>query len=218
MRLELGTPIHCSDAEIGELADVVIDPLSKQITHVVVRTTHGKVAPSRLIPIELVDRGAEGEIRLTCTSEEASKLDPVQDFAYVKLDEMPVDDPKWDVGIERALALPYYQTDDPAFAYPYDDHVGVTYDRVPKGEVEVRRSSVVSTSDDEAVGHVDGFLVDDSDCITHIVLARGHLWKKREITIPLNAIDKVETDMVTLKLTKKELGELPAVKVRRFGS
>jgi sporulation protein YlmC with PRC-barrel domain len=218
MRLELGTPVRCTDAELGELADVVIDPLSKQITHVVVRSTHGKVAPSRLVPIHLVDRSAERDICLTCTAEEASKLDPVQDFAYVRLDELPVDDPKWDVGIERALALPYYQTDDPAFAYPYDDHVGVTYDRVPKGEVEIRRSSVVSSSDEDAVGHVDGFLVDDSDCITHIVLARGHLWKKREVTIPLSAIDKVETDLVTLKLTKQELGELPAVKVRRFGA
>jgi sporulation protein YlmC with PRC-barrel domain len=216
MRLELGTPVRCTDAELGELADVVIDPLSKQITHVVVRSTHGKIAPSRLIPIDLVDRDAERDICLTCTAGEASKCDPVQDFAYVRLDEMPVDDPKWDVGIERALALPYYQTDDPSFAYPYDDHVGVTYDRVPKGEVEVRRSSVVSTSDDEAVGHVDGFLVDDDDHITHIVLARGHLWKKREVTIPMNAIDKVETDLVTLKLTRQELGELPAVKVRRL--
>jgi sporulation protein YlmC with PRC-barrel domain len=216
MRLELGTPVRCTDAELGELADVVIDPLSKQITHLVVRSRHGKIAPSRLIPIDLVDRDAEGDICLTCTAEEASRCEPVQDFAYVRLDEMPVDDPKWDVGIERALALPYYQTDDPSLAYPYDDHVGVTYDRVPKGEVEVRRSSVVSTSDDEAVGHVDGFLVDDEDHITHIVLARGHLWKKREVTIPLSAIDKVETDIVTLKLTKRELGELPAVKVRRF--
>jgi len=216
MRLELGTAVRCTDAELGELADVVIDPLSKQSTHVVVRSTHGKIAPSRLIPIHLVDRDAERDICLTCTAEEASKCDPVQDFAYVRLDEMPVDDPKWDVGIERALALPYYQTDDPSFAYPYDDHVGLNYDRVPKGEVEVRRSSVVSTSDDEAVGHVDGFLVDDSDHITHIVLARGHLWKKREVTIPMSAIDKVETDLVTLKLTRQELGELPAVKVRRL--
>jgi sporulation protein YlmC with PRC-barrel domain len=217
MRLELGTPVRCADAEFGELADLVIDPLSKRITHLVVRSTHGNVAPSRLIPIDLVDRDAERDICLTCTAEEASKFDPVQDFAYVRLDEMPVDDPKWDVGIERALALPYYQTDDPSLAYPYDDHVGVTYDRVPKGEVEVRRLSVVSTSDEEAVGHVDGFLVDDGDHITHIVLARGHLWKKREVTIPMSAIDKVETDLVTLKLTKQELGELPAVKVRRFG-
>ena len=216
MRLELGTPVRCTDAELGELADVVIDPLSKRISHVVVRSTHGKIAPSRLIPIDLVDRDAERDIRLTCTAEEASKCDPVQDFAYVRLDEMPVDDPKWDVGIERALALPYYQTDDPSFAYPYDDHVGVTYDRVPKGEVEVRRSSVVSTSDEQAVGHVDGFLVDDGDHITHIVLARGHLWKKREVTIPMSAIDKVETDLVTLKLTRQELGQLPAVKVRRL--
>jgi sporulation protein YlmC with PRC-barrel domain len=216
MRLELGTPVRCTDDKLGELADIVIDPLSKQITHVVVRISHGKLEPSRLVPIELVRRDDEREICLSCSREEASKLDIVQDFAYVRLDEMPVDDPNWDVGIERAMALPYYQTDDPTFAYQYDDHVGVTYDRVPKGEVEIRRSSPVVTSDDHVVGHVDGFLVDSGDQITHVVLQHGHLWNKREITIPLKAIAKVETDSVTLGVTKRELGELPEVRVRRW--
>ena len=218
MRLELGTRVRCTDDELGELADVVIDPLSRQITHVVVQSSHGKVGPSRLVPIDLVRKDLEREIALTCSVEEACRLETVQDFAYVRLDQLPVEDPNWDVGIERAMALPYYQTDDPAFAYPYDNHVGVAYDRVPKGEVEVRRSSAVTTSDGHVVGEVDGFLVDKGDQITHLVLQRGHLWKKSEVTIPLGAIEKVETDSVTLGLTKQELEELPAVRVHRWHS
>jgi hypothetical protein len=68
------------------------------------------------------------------------------------------------------------------------------------------------------VGEVDGFLVDKGDQITHLVLQRGHLWKKSEVTIPLGAIEKVETDSVTLSLTKQELEELPAVRVHRWHS
>jgi uncharacterized protein YrrD len=82
--------------------------------------------------------------------------------------------------------------------------------------VEVRRSSVVSTSDDEAVGHVDGFLVDDTDHITHFVLERGHLWGRREVTVPIGAVASVESDAVTLTLSKDEVGDLPSHRVHRW--
>jgi hypothetical protein len=32
---------------------------------------------------------------------------PVQEFAYLRLGEFPLDDPDWDVGIEDVLGLPY---------------------------------------------------------------------------------------------------------------
>ena len=66
-----------------------------------------------------------------------------------------------------------------------NSHVTVRYDRIPKGEVELRRASAVHSSDGHHLGHVDGFVVDDQEHITHIVLERGHLWGKREIAIPV---------------------------------
>ena len=52
----------------------------------------------------------------------------------------------------------------------------MTYDRVPKGEVEIRRSSAVTSADGHDLGQVDGFLVDGEAHITHFILERGHLW------------------------------------------
>lgn len=37
MRLELGGRVDCSDGTFGELADVVIDPTTKRVTHLVVK-------------------------------------------------------------------------------------------------------------------------------------------------------------------------------------
>ncbi len=213
MRLELGTRVNCGGKEYGKLADVVIDPLSRQVTHLVVRSEQG---PTRLVPIGLAERG-EGELSLRCSVDEANKLEPVQDVAYLRLGEFPVQDPDWDVGIERVLAMPYYETGDPFTNPPSQtEQTAVAYDRVPKGEVEIRRASAVTSSDGSVVGHVDGLLVDDDDHVTHVVLERGHLWRRRDVTIPLSAIDKVETDSVTLNLTKGELEDLPAVPVRRW--
>ena len=49
MRLELGTSVRCTDDTFGELADVVIDPISKRLTHLVVRPRH-EDGLARLVP------------------------------------------------------------------------------------------------------------------------------------------------------------------------
>ena len=89
------------------------------------------------------------------------------------------------------------------------------YDRVPKGEVEIRRKSLVSSSDGHVLGHVDGFVVDDSQHISHVVLEHGHLWGKHEVAIPIGAVAEVEDDAVTLSLSKAEVGDLERVSLDR---
>ncbi len=37
MRLDLGSPVRCTDDAFGELADVVIDPETRRVTHLVVQ-------------------------------------------------------------------------------------------------------------------------------------------------------------------------------------
>ena len=114
--------------------------------------------------------------------------------------------------------MPYYRELDgvTAIGPDYDTHVTVRYDRVPKGDVELRRASPVRSSDEHHVGHVDGFVVDDEDHITHVVLEAGHLWGKREITIPIGAIASIQSDVAVLSLTKDQVGELDAVRVHRW--
>jgi hypothetical protein len=63
---------------------------------------------------------------------------------------------------------------------------------------------------------VDCFLVDHDEHITRLVLERGHLWGRRDVTIPIGAVAKVETDDVTLSLTKDQVGSLPEMAVRRW--
>ena len=217
MRLELGKTIRCSDDVFGELADVVIDPISKRVTHLVAEPKGGH-GEARLVPIALVEaRGdEETEILLSCTTEEVQALDHVQEVAFLRLGEAPKGDPDWDVGVENVLALPYYEGSEITGFAGGMGETDIMYDRVPKGEVEIRRSSTVSATDDDFLGKVDGFVVDD-DHITHFVLEHGHLWGKREITIPIGAVAKVETDAITLNLSKAEVEALPSLKVHRGG-
>ena len=218
MRIEIGNRVRCTDGVYGKLADIVIDPLEKRVTHLVVQPEQGE-GEARLVPIQLA-KGSEDEQReleLVCTLDEAEGFESVHEAAYLRLGESPAQDPDWDVGVEDVLALPYYAGPDVG-EYPVelDSHVTMDYDRVPKGEVEVRRASAVISADGHSLGEVDGFVVADEH-ITHFVLERGHLWGRKEVTIPIGAVAKVESDAVHVALSKDEVGALPAVRVGRDG-
>ena len=219
MRLDLGSPVRCTDDAFGELADVVIDPTSRCVTHLVVQPRRLS-EPARLVPIEMASGGeaANETIVLDGSIEEISQLEEVSETAYLRLGEFPVEDPDWQVGVEEILAQPYYESFDAAGVAPiaYDDHVTWTYDRIPKGEVEIRRASPVTSSDGHHLGHVDGFVVDGREHIGHLVLEHGHLWGKREVVIPIGAVARVETDAVVLTLSKDEVGALESHRVHRW--
>src|SRR5689334_8434133 len=144
MRLDPGHTVRCTDGEYGELADVVIDPHSRRLTHLVVEPRH---EPERatLVPAELVVAGEDGSvIALRATADEVAHLPLVRETDYLRIDQAPVSDPDWDVGIENVLAMPYFMPvgmdiDMP----PIEDPVELVYDRVPKGEVEIERTSPV---------------------------------------------------------------------------
>jgi sporulation protein YlmC with PRC-barrel domain len=193
MQLDLGTRVECADEIFGRLVDVVIDPTSRRVTHLVVERDRDSWL-ARLVPVQLAERGddATGAIVLPATVDEVRRLPPIHEVSY---------------------PLPYY----PAYGLePTPVDYAVSYDRVPKGEVEIRRASEVDSADGHRLGHVDGFLVDEDELITHVVLEQGPPWERREVAVPIGAVTQVATDAVTLRLTKDEVAALPVVEIRRW--
>jgi hypothetical protein len=93
-----------------------------------------------------------------------------------------------------------------------DGPQAITYDRVPLGEVEVRRGEHVHATDG-AIGKVQGLVVDPSDHhVTHVLLDEGHLWGQKTVAIPISAVKDVQ-DGVRLNLTKDEVRDLPPVEI-----
>ena len=214
MRLELGSVVRCTDLPFGELADVVVDPVSRRVTHLVVQPPdrHDR---ARLVPVERASAAGD-DIALDCSVADVEALEPVHESAYLRVGELPVADPEWEIGTQDVLALPLYQEmDGMGSVIDPDPHVIVNYDRIPKHEVEIRRSSAVMSADGHHLGHVEGFLVGAGDT-ADIVLERGHLWGRREIVIPAAAVERVQNDSITLSLTKDEVGALAARRVHRW--
>jgi len=214
MRLEIGSRVDGADQKFGKLVDVVIDPTSRRVTHLVVESDHERWL-ARLVPVELAEAADDpsGGIVLRATVEDLRQLPGVHETAYLRLDGFPVEDPDWDIGIEEVLALPYYSAYD---LEPAPIDYAVTYDRIPKHEVEIRRASTVDSADGHRLGHVDGFLVDGDELITHIVLEQGPPWERRKVAVPISALARIETDAATLSLSKAEVAALQPVEVRRW--
>ena len=169
-----------------------------------------------MVPITVARPGADGtHILLDCTVVEAARYPSVGEIARSPLSQASIDDPDWDVGVQDVVAVPQYGGG--AFieygAEP-DPNMMITYDRVPKGSVEIRHASIVTTADGYDAGRVEGFLL-DAGRITHIVLHRGHLWGKREIAIPIEAVSVIGTDELSIGLSKAEVGALPELPVSR---
>jgi uncharacterized protein YrrD len=216
MRLEPGCAVVCTDAECGEIADVVIDPTTRRVTHVVVEPHH-EHGSAHLVPMALVTQsGDRAPVALRCTTKELEALPHVQELAFLRVGDGHVDDPEWDVGLTSVLAMPYYEPLGLDAGMPYVGDTEMIYDRVPKGEVEIQRSSAVEDASHHHLGHVDGFVVDADSAITHVVLERGHLWGRREVTIPISAVASVVNDVVTLKVGRDDVEAMPSVRLHRW--
>jgi sporulation protein YlmC with PRC-barrel domain len=209
MKLELGTSIRCADGATRELVDVVIDSSSSRVTHLVIQPAQ-HAEDARLVPISLASRAEDGEseISLNCGAADLERFDPVHKFEILGAGERPNEDPKWDVGVEDIVVAPNYApTAFGDYGGSLDSDVTISYDRVPKGEIELRHASSVYSADGHHLGSVDAVVVDDGDRLTHLLLERGHLWWKLDVALPASAISKFESDMLTLGLTKRELGK-----------
>ncbi len=208
LTLRIGSPVACSDGDYGELADVVIAPESRRVTHVVI-APGGHHEQARLVELGHV-AGDGARLTLDCSREQADGLPEVQDTAYVRIgDDLPAGEGSV-VGVQDIVTMPIedYGTFGVA-AMDLDDRYLVTYDRIPAGEVEVRGRSEIRSSDGKHVGHVDGVVVDRAGALTHLLLEHRHLWGSRtHVRIPAGAIEGIEDDLVRLAVTKDQLEQL----------
>jgi uncharacterized protein YrrD len=203
MNLALGTTVRCSDGAVRELADIVVDGPGRRVTHLVVQPKR-QHEEARLVSLELVGEDANGGVSLFCTAETLDGLERVREYAYLPAGQQPEESPQWDVGVEDVLVVPSVEPLD--MAEPeFDPNVNLMYDRVPKGEVELRVTSSVYSKDEHRLGSVNGVVVGEDGALTVLTLQRGHLWWRREMSVPVDAIASLENDVVTLAVDKNEL-------------
>jgi sporulation protein YlmC with PRC-barrel domain len=210
---EIGAKVRCTDGVCGKLLSVVIDPLARAVTHIVVEPEH-RWGLGRLVPLDQLAsaQGAAGELQLRCTLEEFERYESAEETEFITAE-----------GAEfgyagNVLSLPYYGL---GLGRPGLDDFGgnapqpIVYEKLPVGEVAVRRGQPVDATDGR-IGKVQGLVIDRADGhVTHVLLQEGHLWGKREVALPISVVESVgaEGAGVRLRLSKDEIDQLPPVDI-----
>ena len=198
MDIPLNVQVHCEDGLCGHSTEVVLDPKTDEITHLVVKEAHAPHA-ERLVPISLVRDTTPHLILLSCNKEKLARRDP-----FVELEA-------------EQIQVPHYVGDYGEFPVSIPETMWITkeHQAVPWGELGVHRHARIEATDGP-VGQLDEFLIEpETQHVTHLVLREGHLWGEKTVTIPVSEIDRIEEKVIHLKLDKQGIGALPVIPIRR---
>jgi hypothetical protein len=172
MPFRIGADASCSDEACGHVSRIIVDPVAREVTHLVVDQKN-RNGSGRLVPVDLVD-ATTGQLRLRCTLAEFQALQPAQ-----KTEVVPDLDPTGGEDSPRRVNfLPaYFGAFVPGMRGPGRPEAPreVTVDSVPSGEVDIRRELTVCATDGE-IGQVQGLVVEPGGHhVTHVLL-QGHRW------------------------------------------
>ncbi len=194
MNLPTKAEVHCSDGTAGIITYVIGNLTNYQVTHLVVKSLRPPF-PEYLVPVDRVEHTFPHRIELKCTWSEIGKMEP---FAYEE----------------------YVRTETPTYlGYPYilpiisvNEEVPieapVKYHAFAPGEFAVCPGAQVVTSDG-TVGEVDELRIDSTSMqVTHLVLRERHVFQQKEIAIPVAQIDRVDPDVIYLKLDQQSIETL----------
>lgn len=202
---QIGAEVVAGDGFAGHLTWVVVDPVAGRLTHIVVEPEH-RVGLGRLVPVDtVVDPGPP--VRLSCTLEELHGRPVAEETAFLP--------GSGQAGYPAAqvLSWPYFGLGGPGpiGAIASAPTEPVVYDKVPLGEVEVRRGDPVRASDGD-IGSVQGLVVDPADgCVTHVLLQEGHLFGRKQVAIPISSIRPGERGGIEVALRREDVKALPPV-------
>ena len=205
MDLPARAQVYGGGAHLGHATTLVIDPVSKTVTHLAVRAG-GLLGSERLVPISAVQATHKNRIDLKCDEAAFKKFPHFTETQFIDLDDMPFDD--------------YGHWEGAGMSWPYAsvelEHLPVGVDLVPPGECAVTRGMRVDASDGR-VGQVDEFAVEpQSGHISHLIMRDRHVFSRRDIFVPVSDIREIGDEHVLLKLSKHEVAQLESLPVRRL--
>jgi uncharacterized membrane protein len=143
--IPLNAKVECADGPCGQSVTVIVNPVTREVTHFVVEDKGLPYPSERLVPVEQVLETSSDLVRLGCTRAQVAEMESFVETQYV----------------DGELLVP-------------------------------------------ASGH-----------ITHLILQKGHLFGKREVMLPLTALERVMQETVYLQIDKKAVRQLPSIPVKR---
>jgi uncharacterized protein YrrD len=212
MQFKEGANVFTSDGqEVGDVDRVVLDPVTKDITHLVVRKGF-LFTEDKVVPVELVDSATEERVVLKGV-EDLEALPNFEETYYVR-----VTGTDKEVSRTPGYVRPYYWYP-PAHinwwsatrysVYPPPPYVLEVRRNIPEGTVPLKEGAHVIASDDGHVGDIERVFADPTeDRATHLLISKGLFLKERKV-VPTSWIARVSEEEVHLAVGSNLLEDLP---------
>jgi uncharacterized protein YrrD len=212
--------------KVGRVDRVVLDPRTKEVTHLVVRK--GLVLTTdKVLPVAMVRQTTEEAVTLDRNATDLERLPDFEETHYVN-----VDDAEWNerraagASAARARAREYSPAmywypptsvlapgQAAAATVPYYEMPAVaateTTRNIPDNTVALKEGADVVSADGEKVGSVERVFAErDTNRATHLLVSQGMLFQSHK-PIPTTWIEAVTEDEVRLAVSSKLLKALP---------
>jgi uncharacterized protein YrrD len=191
--------------QVGSLNRVVVDPNTRVLTDIVVRTGALFNHEERVVPLEFIAETTADQIVLREEAGDLKTLPPFEEEHIVDTEENTGGSPG-----EIVQPLGYGS---PVIGTPMPTTIGEEFvtridQNIPEGSVAVKEGAKVISADGKNVGDVERIFTGiPNEQITHLLISRGKLSKKTKL-LPIEWVDNLAEDEVTLRVNKVSVDNL----------
>ena len=215
MQFKQGTKVYTTDdKDIGSVDRVVLNPKTKEVTHLIVRKGF-LLSEDKIIPLALIASANEDRVTLRGSTTDLDSLLPFEETHFVPLDETDVQMAAYPIG----FAAPFYLYEpmgssmfypDLAAAYANEKPYGAeTQKNIPEDSIALREGARVITADGQDVGSVKRiFTQPENDRATQLLISNGVIFKEQKM-IPVGWIEDIQEDEIHLNVSTAMLKGLP---------
>jgi uncharacterized protein YrrD len=212
MQFKQGTGVFTAEGrEVGHIDRVVMDPGTKEVTHVVVRKGF-LFTEDKVVPIDMIASATDDHVVLRSGVGNLDTLPLFEETHYIPLEEAEPD-------LRRTAkdASPMYWYPPIGLAAwgapgdfgPEPLYATHTEKNIPEGTVALKEGSKVISSDGNQVGNVERVVTDSqTDRATHILISQGLLLTEKKL-IPVTWVSAIMEKEVHLMVSEHLLGKLP---------
>ena len=209
MRLVKGETVYSASGEkIGALSRVVIDPKTREVSHLVIEKGF-LFATDKIVPMNRVN--IEGEKIILASDQNLHEFENFEEDQYVNLDaseytEGEVEPSYWYPPMNYA----WWRTGTQMLSPPMPLYTIRATQNIPEGTIALEEGAKVISADDKHVGNIEQLIVDPEDKrVTHFVISEGFLFKERKL-IPVLWISNLGEQQVHLSVNSRTLERVPA--------
>jgi len=212
MQFKQGTGVFTADGqEVGHIDRVVLDPRTKEMTHVVVRKGFLFI-DDKVVPIDLIATATEDRITLRRDVGDLDSLPKFEETHYISVPDTVPGTPRSE---KDTTPLYWYPPIGLApWGYPEAATVGPVYithkeQNIPEGTVALKEGSKVISSDEKHVGNVERvFSEPRTNRVTHLLISQGLLLTEKRL-VPITWARLVMENEVHLTVSSQQLDSLP---------